>query len=404
VRILLLSDWMSQAGGSEVYITRLKRWLADSGDEVRLLTCGVRRPGAADTHALSSDSRMVQGALQLVNPFAVSALKRELRDFKPGAVVVSQFAFHASPAVFGALRDTPTVVSMMDYKAICPLGSKLLPDLTLCRERAGVVCLRTGCLSLPHWLRDQVRYALISGALEGQQVVCASRWIQEEMSRNGIASHRIPLPVDPAPATFLRNVAPHPLFAYVGRLSREKGVEVLLRSFAEVSRKQPASRLRIIGNGPLLGQLVALAASLGISANVDFIGRLEPEAVDSAIQDAWAVVAPSVWAEPYGLTVIEAIARAIPVVATETGGFADNVEEGLSGMLVTNGDVASLADALDAIAAARSFPQHTVAPEVVLRLTERLSPRRHVEALRAVFNATIERTRSINANKLSAAS
>lgn len=380
---------MSFAGGSEVYIAGLKGWLREAGHEVQLLTCGPEGTPEADEHAFGTDNALAQVALQLVNPFATAAVRRMVRAFRPDAALVSHFAFHLSPAVLGALRPLPTVVSVMDYKVVCPLGSKLLPDGTICRQAAGAVCRTGGCVSNAHWLRDQPRYALIRSALTGvRRIICASTWIQGELARNGIDSECIPIPVKRPTVAFTRAPARAPTFVFVGRLSREKGVDVLLHAFRQLLLAHPGARLRVVGDGPLRAESLALAVSLGVAGSVEFTGAVVPSAVEALIADAWALVAPSRWAEPYGLVVPEAVLRGIPVVATAQGGFADTVEQGITGLLVPNGDAAQLAAALDGIASSRVFPRQAIPAGAVARLAERLSPRVYVERLEAILNAS----------------
>jgi hypothetical protein len=160
-------------------------------------------------------------ALQIVNPFAVAAVRRIVRDFKPDAALVNHFAFHLSPAVLSALHPVPTVLSTMDYKAVCPIGSKLLPDGTICHQPAGLVCWRGGCVSLPHWLRDQPRYALIR---RRSQSACRA---PAPGCRKSLAErHRksIPIPVN-APREFVR--ARRNIPRSVRRTMAGEGVDVL---------------------------------------------------------------------------------------------------------------------------------------------------------------------------------
>lgn len=386
MRILLVSDWMTFAGGSEAYIVDLKQWLQDAGDEVHLLTCGTDGPAKADARAFGTDNTIAQAALQLFNPFAVARLRSVVREFRPDAALVSHFAFHLSPAILPALQRVPTIISVMDYKYVCPLGSKLLPDGTICRVPAGAVCRQGGCVSGLHWLRDQPRYALLRMALgRASRIVCPSRWMQGELSRNGVESDCIPLPVSGPTTGFARTPARHPTFVFVGRLSREKGVDLLLRAFGAVVRNHAGARLRVVGDGPLEAETHALAATLGLSSSVDFTGRLPRSGVEAMLADAWALVAPSTWAEPYGMVVAEAILCGVPVVATSTGGFAETVDPGVSGLLVPNGDRAGLERALDDVASGRAFPQHSIAGDATARLAERLRPDRHVQRLHSLI-------------------
>jgi hypothetical protein len=71
---------------------------------------------------------------------------------------------------------------VLDYKIICPLGSKLLPTGKICTQHAGTICWTGGCLSLPHWVRDSIRYAGIGYAIRHPHLVLAcSRHMQGQL-------------------------------------------------------------------------------------------------------------------------------------------------------------------------------------------------------------------------------
>ena len=151
----------------------------------------------------------------------------------------------------------PKILGVTDYKLICPLGSKLLPDRSLCQAQSGWVCHRSGCLSLPHWLRDQPRYALIrSGAARFHRVLACSGWVQRELAAAGIDSEVDDAARSRAVTPVARRPLPDPTILYCGRLDQTKGVDLLLRAFARLSAEFPAACLRIAGAGrraPLLG-------------------------------------------------------------------------------------------------------------------------------------------------------
>ena len=104
---------------------------------------------------------------------------------------------------------------------------------------------------------------------------------------------------------------------------------------------------------------------------------------------AWALVAPSLWAEPLGLVALEAIVRRVPVIATSIGGFAETVEENVSGFLVPNGDIGALANRMTAIANGREFADHCVADDVVARVAKRHDVRDHTDRMRDIFRQTM---------------
>lgn len=394
MRILLATDWNRGRGGAEAYLTWLRAGLEAAGDEVRLLvsSAGSAGDGAAEYVAYGTERPSLQAFLQIVNPLAVACVRRALREFRPDIAALNMFVHHLSPAILPAFGDVPIVLLVSDYKLLCPVGTKLLPSGSLCDRRAGLVCLRAGCTGTLHWLRDRPRYALVRSALRHvSRVVTCSEWLRDALAGEGIASEAIHLPVPQASPAYRRAPTAQPTFLFCGRLDAEKGVPLLLRAFAQVRAPGAGARLRVVGRGPLLDDLERLALELGVADAVSFTGWLEPAAVEAELARAWALVVPSLWAEPLGLVALEAIVRSVPVVASRSGGLSEIVKDAASGLLFDNGDQAALAEHLAAIAARRSFPSHAIAREVVEETARRHSIAAHVERLHEVFRAAITR-------------
>ena len=133
------------------------------------------------------------------------------------------------------------------------------------------------------------------------------------------------------------------------RLEPHKGVDVLLRAFATLLVRHPRAELLVVGDGAQRRELVRLADDLAITRSIRFTGALPPEAVASLILDADVVALPSL-SEALPLALLEAMASAVPVVATRVGGIPEMIETGSTGLLVEPGDVAGLAAALATLA------------------------------------------------------
>lgn len=118
---------------------------------------------------------------------------------------------------------------------------------------------------------------------------------------------------------------------FAGRLSKEKGVDVLLNAYAQYNAEGGAARLIILGDGPLRGEYAQLVSKLGIDRNVTFLGHRND--VFSYYCQADVFVLPS-RSEGLPMALLEAMAFGIPVVATNVGGIPDVVCDGISGKLV----------------------------------------------------------------------
>jgi glycosyltransferase involved in cell wall biosynthesis len=129
-----------------------------------------------------------------------------------------------------------------------------------------------------------------------------------------------------------------PVVVTVANLYPRKGQRLLLEAFAGVASHEPP-HLIIVGEGPLRGQLEAIATDLGIFGRTMFLGtrRDVPEILHAA--DVFAL--PSV-AEGLPLALLEAMARGVPCIATRVGGIPEVIVDGESGYLVSAGNVAEL--------------------------------------------------------------
>jgi len=143
-----------------------------------------------------------------------------------------------------------------------------------------------------------------------------------------------------------------PTILFLSVLQERKGIEVLLRAMPQVARCAPSARLIVAGADPEGRRfaLERLADDLGIASHVEFAGPVAPDEAPTAYAHATVLSQPS-FGEPFGMTVIEAMACGRPVVATTGGGIPDAVIEGSGGRLVPPGDERLLGDALCSILA-----------------------------------------------------
>ena len=392
MKVLLLTDWNLLPGGAESYIIQLKDALTEAGEEVQLLTADVSTQARqfADHLAPAFDNVAAKSLLQINNPFAAATVRNAVRAFQPQLALVNMFALYLSPSAIFALGEIPYILLVSDYKCICPLGHRLLPDNSVCHQPVGIACLRSHCLSLPHWLRDQMRYRRIGEVVRrAAAVVSTSDSLRDSLAEQGIDSQRVYLFSDPPDSLLPRLPASAPLFLYVGRLDLEKGVDTLLHAFAICHESVTESRLRIIGRGELRPSLERLASRLGVQDSVVFCGWLEPMEINHELSQAWALVAPSRWPEPFGLVALEAIFRGVPAVVPALGGFAETVEHGVTGLQFPAGDIKALAAQMRSLAIGRCFPEHTLEPSKVAQAQERFGRDRHITQLRAIMNKIV---------------
>jgi glycosyltransferase involved in cell wall biosynthesis len=160
-------------------------------------------------------------------------------------------------------------------------------------------------------------------------------------------------------------------FIFVGRVSPEKGIHVLLEAFKTVVRGEPEAELQIVGaahvpprsfivdqsNDPVvqdLGRFYTLdymqylqnQAKAVPNNRVSFVGYIGHNELGTFLQKANVFVQPSVWGEPFPLSVVEAMAANLPVISSRSGGLPESVVDGKTGFLVEANNPTALAEAM----------------------------------------------------------
>ncbi len=272
-----------------------------------------------------------------------------------------------SPGAFGAARGTgaAVVASLHNYRLVCP-SADLFRDGSHCTDCVGKrvpwpsvrhrcyhdSAVQTGVIATTltfhrlrrTWSRD-VDLALTPSEAAARHLEGALAPGRLRVKPNFVAGEVTPPPEGSPRAGVL----------YVGRLTVEKGIPVLLDAW----RRHTPGRLTIIGDGPERGAVEAAEAA---EPSIDFVGEADRQQVLQAMRDAEALIMPSVWEEPFGLVVTEAFASATPVVAARSGALVEIVDDGESGLLYNALDpddlAATVRSALGDPARLRRFGQH----------------------------------------------
>ena len=352
MKILLVSDYASRAGGAEVLIYSLRDGLRARGHDARFFASSALRPeadaaadGAADYTCFGTTSSF-RTLLQSANPWAARRLRQALAEFRPDVVHVKLFLTQLSPLILPELRATPALYHAVWYRAVCPTGNKLLPSGRPCAERYGPPCLANGCLPR----RDYAPLMWQMERLERDRdafdmVVANSDWTAAVMREHGLGPvERVWNGIPAAPLQ--PPLADPPTVAFAGRLVREKGAALLLRAFARAREAVPAAVLLLAGHGPQRAELERLAQSLEVGDAVRFLGFVPHRELEARLAGAWVQAVPSLWDEPFGLVAAEAMMRGRAVVATRSGGLQELVAGAETGLLVERGDASALAAAL----------------------------------------------------------
>jgi glycosyltransferase involved in cell wall biosynthesis len=177
---------------------------------------------------------------------------------------------------------------------------------------------------------------------------------RDDLVRRGIARDRVEVifpGIDSAQYTPKAGTrALVPTFAYLGRLQKYKGVDLVIDAFAAAG--VPEATLEIAGAGAFRPALERRAAERGVAERVRFLGRISEADKQALLRRAWALMFASP-KEGWGITNLEAAASGTPVIASNSPGIRESVRDGETGYLVPHGDVTAMAQAVRRLAADR---------------------------------------------------
>jgi glycosyltransferase involved in cell wall biosynthesis len=215
-------------------------------------------------------------------------------------------------------------------------------------RRAVVVTIHGSDINLP--LQHRILRPLLRAALKSATAILA---VSEAMMNGAIA-----MGVPPARVSLVRlgvtdygmvkaeprNPVGPTRFLFIGSLTRNKGVDVLIEAFAKAASSGEMS-LRMVGDGPLRGEVEKAIDAHGLRAAIEMVGLVPPTELHQQFGMADVLVLPS-RSEGLGLVCVEAMMAGLPVLVSDIPGPREVVEDRVTGMLVPAGDLDALADSM----------------------------------------------------------
>ncbi|HEV7993678.1 MAG TPA: glycosyltransferase family 4 protein [Gemmatimonadaceae bacterium] len=325
---LLLVNWQDRenplAGGAEIHLHEIFGRFAGHGNQVTLLCGGW--PGCAPRATLDGMEVLRVGTRYTFPFMARSFFKRNLAG-----------------AGFDLMVEDVNKVPLYTPRWGGPPVVALVPHLfggTAFQELAAP-------LAAAVWLAERP----LGRTYRGIPFEAISASTAADLAERGIPRSAVEViypgidTVRYTPAAGTR--APTPVFAYLGRLKRYKGVQHVIAAFAAM--RHPTAVLEIAGAGDFQSALERLAASLDLGERVRFLGRISEEEKLGLLRRAWALVFASP-KEGWGITNLEAAACGTPVVASNSPGIRESVRDGETGYLVPHGDAHAMAAAMSRLA------------------------------------------------------
>lgn len=355
MKILQVNKFNYPRGGADKYFIELsERLLANDHEVVKFCMNDQRNLPDDNSGYWPSNINFEQPSLidKIKAPLRVIysleskfQFKRLLKKIKPDIIHAHNIYHQLSPSIIDAAREAgvPVVMTLHDYKLVCPNYQMLNHGRPCekCLDGNFWHCFKERCFK--NSLSQSFLVSLESSIHQARRTydrgiklfIAPSQFLADKCYQAGWAIDRIRVLNNPIGELPLGQRQPQSYFLYAGRLSAEKGIEVLLHGLAETNY-----RLKIAGSGPLEVNLKLLVNQLGLESQVEFLGFQNNRQLAKLIDGATALVAPSIWYENMPLSVLESLGRGCPVVASRIGGLPEVIQDGVNGWLfeVNNSD------------------------------------------------------------------
>jgi len=324
-------------GGADLTLRLLSTCLKDKLERLRIYTTYKPRKDMSKLTNIPNTSILPHKLLMVGNPvvdeWIALNLRRIIEKDKPD--IIHAWDHQILPSVLKVSRKlrVPIVASMHNNMptptvGLNPLVSKLL------------------------WLRDTTLAECFSKV---NHIAAISDHIKRELVAMEIDERKITTIHYVLPPNWCEsgNTAMHKnktLLVYTGgRICRQKGHDILIRSIGMLIKRQDNLDVKLIisGDGPDKKKFEKLATNLGIRKYIHFPGRLPLSEVKNFYSLADIVVLPTITQEPFSRVPLEAMEFGKPVIATNVGGTPEIIKDGVNGILVPPGDAERLCEAIE---------------------------------------------------------
>lgn len=307
-----------------------------------------------DNSAISELLPVQLAAKTIWSQASYDTVSRMLQRDKYDIVHVQNFFPLISPSVHYAAKaaGVPVVQTLRNYRLLCP-NALFFRDGHVCEDCLGKPIpypgITHGC-----YRESRLASAAATAMITSHRIfrtwhkqvdifLALTEFVKQKMVMGGLPADKIMVKPnfvhpDPGPGSGKGNYA-----LYVGRLSVEKGLDILIDAWQQLT---PSFPLKIVGDGPLR-ELVQQATQT--NPDIEWLGRRPMTEVHNLMGDASFLIFPSKWYETFGRVAVESFAKGTPVIAADLGAIAELVEDGETGLKFQAGNARHLAEKVQSL-------------------------------------------------------
>jgi len=406
MKILLVNKFLYPKGGDAISTINTGKLLSSKGHKV--IFWGMKHPknpnysykevfvSYVDFNRPIGFSQQLKASINLLYSFeARNKMEKFLKMERPDIVHLNNFAHQISPSILDVFHKyrIPTVMTMRDYKLVCPAYIMLSHGdvCEKCKNGRYYWCFLKKCTkdsylkSALNVIEMYLHHKILRIYNEVDVFIATSRFLKQKIKEMGLKGKVVFLP------NFIAFDEFKPFFewkekslCYFGRLSPEKGLFTLLEAIKGLDIK-----LKIFGDGPIRTYLEEKVSKEKIQ-NVYFLGHKSQYELINEVKNSMAVVLPSEWYETFGRTAIEAFALGKPVIGARIGGIPELVKDNKTGLTFEPKNSEELKDKIQSLL---KNPDKIIdMGRNARRFVEKeLNPEKHYKQLMEIYQRAIEK-------------
>ncbi len=394
-RVLIVNKFYYPRGGDCVCTLNLERLLKEKGYDVAIyamdypenIVCESSKYFASQVDFSGGIKNKLQAVIRTLGMGDIKrSYKKMLDDFNPDIVHLQNIHSYLSPILAKIAKDRgcKVVWTLHDYKLLCPSYSCLRDGepCELCfNDKTQVLkkkCMKNSLVASALAYIEALKWNKKYLQQYTDTFICPSSFMKDKMEQGGYSKDKLSVIcnfVDPVKLEMLQSLPADnrkDYYLYVGRLSKEKGVETLLSVAKKLNYK-----LVIAGGGPMEEELRREYCDC---KNIKFVGHQSAEDVARLLYEARFAVVPSECYENNPLSVIEALCAGTPVIGADMGGIPELISND-GGVIFPSKDADSLLNAIK-----EAWNKEWNYAEVKAKSLSRFSPQYHYDQLVSIYN------------------
>lgn len=404
MKILHINKFFDRRDGVDIYLHKLIQAQQNEGHEVHVLSTQSSKNSSAEdaryfihrfdfsrSEGWKKDAKKASAFIW--NREAKRMMQRVIKEIQPDCIHLHNIYHHFSSSILGVIRESGIrcVQTLHDYKLACPNYSMFTEGAVCERCKGGKYwnpimhrCLAPGLL--PNVLASvEMTMTKVTQSYERtvHRFIAPSRFMRDKMIEWGEPANAFAVVPNPIDVSSHRAKRGGGYFLFTGRLHPSKGVDVLIRAFAEM----PNLSLRIAGTGPDEHRLKHLARTTG-ATNVSFLGFVEPERLQEIRALAEAALVPSIWYENCPFSVLEPMSEGIPVIGSRVGGIPELLTHGETGFLAEPGSVSDWKKSIELFMDCSEEERQKIIDHAFAYVQERHSWKGHLRALESLYGSS----------------